>query len=216
MIQNSQTGAAARPRGKHPLSGYYAALLRKIQAVGNSTGRRVRAMGVAGAAAGDGVSSICGNLAIAAAESGRRRVLLVDANLESPSLARMFSGEAEPGWVDVLSGEALHGDCIQQTTIDTLALLPAGSAHSNPAAFSDLDEIQPVLGQLTGEFDLVIFDLGVAGEFSSSLMLSAALDGVLLVLESARTRKAEATQAKRHLVETGANVLGVILNKSSG
>jgi len=217
MIQNSQTGSsgAAAPRQlvRHPLTDYYAALIRKLQTAGNATGRKIRAVGIAGSAGGDGVSSICGNLAIAAAESGRRRVLLVDANLENPSLARMFSGEHEPGWIDVLSGDALQADCVQQTTLDTLALMPAGSARNNPAAFSDLDEIQPVLGQLTGEYDLVIFDLGVAGEFSSSLVLSSAVDGVLLVLEPARTRKVEARRAKQQLVEAGANLLGVILNK---
>jgi len=215
MIQNSLTSSPSRPLPQHPLTGYYAALLRKIQTAGNATGRRIRALGIAGSSSGDGVSSICGNLAIAAAESGRRRVLLVDANVESPSLARMFSGEAEPGWIDVLSGDSLQTESIQQTTLDTLALMPAGSARTNPAAFSDLDEIQPVLGQMTGEYDLVIFDLGVASEFSSSLMLAAAVDGVLLVLDSSRTRKAEARLAKQQLVEAGARLLGVVLNKGA-
>ena len=73
-----------------PLYSHYDALYRSLRMTGDST-RMPQAVGVTSSESGEGVSTVAINLAMSAARAVGR-TLLVDANLDSPTLAEQLSG----------------------------------------------------------------------------------------------------------------------------
>ena len=59
----------------------------------------------------------------------------------------------------------------------------------------------------------MVFDLPAATESSSAIRLAGMLDGVLLVVETERIRREVARHVAGQLSQSGATLLGVVLNK---
>ena len=63
------------------------------------------------------------------------------------------------------------------------------------------------------KFDYIILDSPPITRYAESRVIATKVDGVILVLESGKTRSQVAIKAKQELEETGANVIGAILNR---
>jgi Mrp family chromosome partitioning ATPase len=63
------------------------------------------------------------------------------------------------------------------------------------------------------KFDYVILDAPPVPAFPECLVLCAKVDGVVLVVESGKTRRQVALRARKQVEEVGGKVLGVVLNK---
>jgi Mrp family chromosome partitioning ATPase len=94
-----------------------------------------------------------------------------------------------------------------------LYLLPSGipcalslSAFQSPP----LDELLRKAREL---FEYVIIDAPSLPQHPESLLLARQADGVILVVESEKTRKQSALWAKRQIEKAGVPILGVILNR---
>jgi Mrp family chromosome partitioning ATPase len=114
---------------------------------------------------------------------------------------------------ELLADEASLEDCIQETTYDSLFVLPAGPASDQDAGGVDWSRLEEIVEQLKAEYELLVFDLPAADELSPGLVVAALLDGVLMVVEAERTDGVAAARAKRQLEMAGAKLLGVVLNK---
>jgi capsular exopolysaccharide synthesis family protein len=216
MIRESTTAqaeaAAERsPALRHRLSGHYEALFRRLR-FARAVIAAPRTVGVTSSSSGEGVSTVAANLAISAARGGCR-VLLVDANTRDPAVARTFHVAPRPGLAELLADEASLEDCIQETTYDSLFVLPAGPASDQDAGGVDWSRLEEIVEQLKAEYELLVFDLPAADELSPGLVVAALLDGVLMVVEAERTDGVAAARAKRQLEMAGAKLLGVVLNK---
>ena len=141
-------------------------------------------------------------------------MLLVDANLLRPSAHHTFRANLSPGFAEaVLNGVPLTTN-IQATTVGNLSVLTAGDVECSPGRVYDSAAQLPALyAGLEEQFGLVVFDMPSAGRAGSATGLAALLDGVILVVEAERTRWQVARHTKNSLVQAGANVLGVVLNK---
>jgi capsular exopolysaccharide synthesis family protein len=197
------------------LADYYAALLRCVQS--QRLGRDVQsfAVGVTSCEPGEGVSTIAVNLAIIAARSGARRVLLVDANKKSPSVAQKLKLVTTPGFTELLGGSALLGDAIQTTVIDGLSVLASGDCTKQLGSDYDVDDFTCRLDELKSEFDFVVFDLPQAAELSECYAYAEALDGIFLVMEALRVEARVARRVTQRLEHAGARLLGVIYNQQT-
>jgi capsular exopolysaccharide synthesis family protein len=171
---------------------------------------RPRAIGLTSSFGGEGVSTLAANLAIAAAAGGVGKVLLVDANLEHPSLHNIFGFPLSPGLVEFLSGRS-PADCAHHVAgASHLALLTAGAPPDvidGDTAFAARVEI------LKQTCDCVIFDLPPVADAVFPPNLLSLLDGVLLVTESERVQRRSLWRTKCALEGAGANILGVVVNK---
>lgn len=63
------------------------------------------------------------------------------------------------------------------------------------------------------EFDYVVLDGPPLPSFSESKVICNKVDGVVIVIESGKTRKQVALRAKKYIEQAGGTVLGVVLNK---
>ncbi|MEQ8790491.1 MAG: CpsD/CapB family tyrosine-protein kinase [Pirellulaceae bacterium] len=210
MIRQTTTpSAASAPR--HRLSGHYEALFRQLRFLQGGAAPP-RTVGVTSCKSGEGVSTVAVNLAICGAGSGCR-ILLVDANTMSPSLARTLLVAPRPGLADLLSGEAALEECIRPTTTERLSILPAGPLSAADRADFDWSRLEEIIAQVSSDYELVIFDLPPVEALSPCLVVASLLDGVLLVVEAERTGSDAALRSKRQLCAADAKMLGVVLNK---
>ena len=62
-------------------------------------------------------------------------------------------------------------------------------------------------------FDYVVIDAPPLAGYPETVLLSRKADGVILVIESEKTRKQSALLAKKQIETAGGKLLGVVLNK---
>jgi capsular exopolysaccharide synthesis family protein len=142
------------------------------------------------------------DLAIMCAEAGQR-VLVVDADLRRPAVAKTFGMEGVVGLTDVLVGDLSIKEVVQRRATDhELWVLPSGSTPANPTELLGSDRMQELVQELSETYELVIFDSPPVLPVADALVLAQALDGVVMVtrLESSRRDQLQrAVDTLRHL-----------------
>ncbi len=162
---------------------------------------------------GEGVSTVAANLALMSAHQAQGQVVLVDANFRRPSVHRTFGARLSPGMADVTGQTADLRALVQPSSVANLYLVCAGRTDVDLPQVYHSKEFYNLLGSLRRECSLVLFDTPALSEAGSAQCLASRVDGVVLVVEAQRVRWQAAEQAKQELLEAGANLLGVILNK---
>lgn len=197
----------ARPRST------VAECLRSIRAniLFRTPNKRVRTLLITSAAPREGKSFTSSNLAAIIAMSGSR-VLLIDADLRRPSLHKRFGLPNELGLCSAFAEGMGLAQLVQHTHIEGLDLIVAGPPPPNPGELLSAVRLQAALNELSG-YDVIIIDSPPVNVVADPLVLSAVVDGVLLVVEANRTSRSMVRQAGARLAETDARVLGAIVNK---
>ena len=165
-------------------------------------------------AQGEGKSMTCAYLARAAAEEGKR-VILVDCDLRRPAQHRAFGLTNDlPGLCEVLSGKISLNEALLPTDDPGLMLLVAGqSLPLNPSVLFKSDRFRQFLQDLEQQSDFVILDAPPALAISDALILSTHGPGVIQVVESGRGRRDHVRKVIESLRRARARQLGIVLNK---
>ncbi len=168
---------------------------------------------VTGSAHGSGATTTAISLATALAKDSRRKVLLVDANLRTPGLHDVFKIEFTDGVYDLLNKENGHSLKFRKVGPGALFLLPSGVNRAMENGYFESPRFDKFMQSTRKSFDYVILDSAPIGSFPDSQAICARVDGVILVIESGKTRRQVALRAKKELEDAGGRVLGVILNR---
>jgi capsular exopolysaccharide synthesis family protein len=158
---------------------------------------------------------VAANLAVALAQAGKR-VVLVDANFQGPSLHRLFGVPAGPGLAEVLTGTAGPEHAVRPTAVPGLGVLPWGAGPRASAELLCSPRFEELLATLREEHDLVLLDTPPLPAVADAAAVAARVDGVLLVVRVARTPRPEARRARDVLATVGASVFGVVVNDVRG
>lgn len=216
LMSNPKKRAGDSRKACARASEHYDALLRQLQfrlQESSGLGEVPQALGVTSRYSGEGVTTIAVNLALAAVNAMRQPVLLVDANVRRASLHKILRLSMTDGLVGAFSGESHVFDCIVESHIDKLSLLPAGKPPSGREPVLQAGILEDTLDNLKHVFPLIIVDLPPATEFTACFALARKLDGVLLVIEAMRVDRESAERAKCGLSDSGANLVGAVFNK---
>ncbi|NIA06260.1 MAG: polysaccharide biosynthesis tyrosine autokinase [Actinobacteria bacterium] len=151
------------------------------------------------------------NLAISIARSGRT-VLLIDADLGSPSLSDVFDLPASPGFSDVLRNPASLAQTISRTRVERLSVMPAGSHLEHSAELLSSPTGRSLFDSLAGNFEHIIIDAPPLLDCPEGRIIAALADGVICSFSARSTRSGQARQATAILEELGASVIGSVLN----
>lgn len=157
---------------------------------------------------GEGKTFCVINLAIALAAERDVEVLLVDADVNRPSVAARLGFDAEQGLMDALADPGLRPEKLAcRTDIDGLFVLPAGSASAHDAEFLASARTAEVLDRLTrgAPNRYVIFDTPPALAASPAAELAAHVGQVVLVVRADETSRA-ALEDARQLLSACANI----------
>lgn len=158
----------------------------------------------------EGKSEVCANLAVSMAQVGRR-VLLIDADMRSPSQHRLWNVLNRVGLSHVLVGEGKLEDALQPVA-ENVTLLPAGVVPPNPLALVDSERMAALMEQLSAQYDYVIIDSPALVGAADAAVLGKMADGVLLIVRPRQVDSASALAAKSLLSRAGAEVLGFVAN----
>ena len=165
----------------------------------------------AGTAHGDGASTTAINFATTLARSSQLKVLLIDANLRTPCLHDVFKIDHVEGLSDLV---AKNGRGAPITVgPGNLHVMPCGRHHSEPVTFLESIAFDQFLKRMRDSYDYVLLDAPPVHGFSECRVLCAKVDGVVLVIESGKTRRYVALSCKKRVEDAGGKLLGVVVNK---
>ena len=155
------------------------------------------------------------NLALSLAQRGTR-VLIIDADLRRPGASKFLglSKGMERGLSSFLTGGHEVDKAIRPFDgMPNLWVLPAGPIPPNPAELVSSSTMETLMGDLRLRFDHIVLDSPTLLMVTDGILLSTMADGVVLVIESGVTSRGALTRACQLLAQSGARVLGTILNK---
>lgn len=179
-------------------------------AVSNSDQKRAHTFVISSAGAGEGKSTTSSNLALALAETGSR-VLLIDADLRMPAIAKYMGIEGGVGLTDILIGKVEVADVLQRWGRDELYVLPSGKIPPNPSELLGSRAMDELL-EVTGEyFDYVVIDSPPILLVTDAAVVGKRTNGVLLVAASGSTRKQSLAGAVTSLQAAGGHLRGIVM-----
>jgi capsular exopolysaccharide synthesis family protein len=171
--------------------------------------RGVKVIMTSSALPGEGKSLTAVNLALTLSESYHRRVLLIDADLRRPTVQRLFGIPPLTGLNDGLKANEDRPMAVTPVC-ERLFVLPAGRPEADPMSGLTSERMRRLITQAASSFDWVIVDSPPVGLLPDASLLSAFVDGVLLVV---RAGKAPFSLVKRTVESIGHDrILGVVMN----
>ncbi|WP_157279929.1 CpsD/CapB family tyrosine-protein kinase [Paenibacillus swuensis] len=172
----------------------------------------VRSVVITSPGIGEGKTTTAVNLAVSMALRGDR-VLLVDADLSKPRLHVTFNVPNVSGLSGMLTGKLTLHEAVSHTEIHGLDVLCSGPVHGREAELIASNGVNILLHKARERYDLVMFDCPSVLTVTDTSIMANQCDGVILVINSGRTDKAAALEAKKVLERVKANVIGVVMNK---
>jgi len=161
----------------------------------------------------EGKTTVTANLAIALAQDGKR-VTVVDADLRRPSLHKTFGLERTKGLSTYLADLAVAASqVVQPTEIEGLSLVASGPTPPNPVELLGSSRMQRLVEELRQEADGVLIDSPPLLAVADSVVLASQIPGVVLVVDTSKTRMEALARSMEHLQRAGARPLGIIYNK---
>lgn len=140
-----------------------------------------------------------------------RTVVLLDVDLRRPTLHRNLGISNEHGMSTVLTAQDAVGDVIQPTDIETLKVITSGPIPPSPTELLSSTRMEQMLDDLSQRFDTVILDSPPVLGLADAPLMSALVEGVVLVVESSRSRRGSLKASMRRLRTMQPNILGAVL-----
>ena len=177
-------------------------------------GRSSRIIGITSTLPDEGKSSTAAALAILMAHLGAR-VVLVDCDLNNPSLSQQLSPRASAGILEAASDHGRVRNAIWHEPLTQLNFLPGriGLAPTHSSEFFSAPETVALFEKLLSEYDYVIADLPPMVPLVDLRTSFKFIEGFILVIEWGHTKielVEKTLQAARTVQE---NLLGVVLSK---
>jgi Mrp family chromosome partitioning ATPase len=176
---------------------------------------------VMGAHAGEGRTTVTGNLALALAANGRR-VVVMDADTRRPALARLFGVEgamagtttnaASNGHVGASNNGVQSDDFPRVVGVPEVPGLALVSAAASPQGPLDMAVATPLLAALRSVADFVVIDTPPCAEYSDAFHMAPLTHGVVYVVR--RRQQDVDAQRRAHdlLGRLGTSVLAAVFN----
>ncbi len=165
---------------------------------------------------GEGKTVTSCSLAASCAQSGQK-TLLVDFDMRRPRLARIF--EKKPGDFHSLPHTLVKGDAglfgvlpVSSGVENLDVVLSKASSEISPANLMGTGIIVQFFAWARENYDRVIIDSPPFGIVGDVMTLASLVDSVMIMCCPDRTRFQPIKHAARHLTESGARVIGVIVN----
>lgn len=181
----------------------------RLQALGRLG--KMKTVMVTSALSGEGKTFSALNLAVVLAEQGGT-VLLVEADLRSPSLVERLGIEPWPGLAQCLDGGFDPVSAVRYVNPLGVYMLPAGEATASATRLLNADTFVKAMQRLRTLADWVILDCPPALAMPDVLAIRGNVDGCLVVVRANSTPR---DMVKDTIHQVGAEfVIGVVFNNA--
>jgi len=171
-----------------------------------------RTLSVTSTRPAEGKSTTALSLATTLARSGRK-VVLVDADMRSPSVHHLLGQGHERGLSNYLAGE----DAIEPLLIDAaqygFVAMTAGPLPPNAAELLTSERLGTLLNRLLEQFDHVVLDSPPVMGLADAPLIGNRVEAVVYVVESHGVRSRQVRSALDRMDDAGAHVVGAVLTK---
>ena len=171
-----------------------------------------RSIVVTSSVSGEGKSTVALNLALAMGQLGK--VLLIDADLHSPMLARFLGVDPmAPGLTDLVAGTATMAECFRNIPGDIDVLFAGSTLPPDPPKILTSEQFSKLLEEAQASYDTVIMDSAPLELVSDARLLATRATGVVYVVKADATPQQAVRNGLNALIDTGTPLLGVVLNQ---
>ncbi|MEA2204314.1 MAG: polysaccharide biosynthesis transport protein [Blastocatellia bacterium] len=180
----------------------------------STAGRAPKSLLVTSSLPGEGKTTTAVNTAISLAQTGAS-VVIIDADMRRPRLQGIFSFKEREGLSSILSAEMSEADILKIVRTDPatgLHVLTSGPIPPNPAELIGSDQMRRLVAVLSANFTHIVVDSPPISSFTDGVLISAMVDGVLLVVHGGRSSRHVVRRSRQLLHDIGAKVFGVVLN----
>lgn len=163
----------------------------------------------------EGKTFVSINLALSIALEQDKTVLLIDADVLRPSLARELGVPESNGLIEYLLNEKQDvSEVIYNTNIDKLKIIPAGEPHHLSNELLASDKMEALANELAARYPdrVVIFDTPPLIGVTETLVLSGLMGQAIVVVEESKTALEDVKKATEALNENLA--VGLVINKA--
>jgi Mrp family chromosome partitioning ATPase len=167
-------------------------------------------VGITSAVRGEGRTTTALGFAMAVARDIDVRVLLIELDLERPTLARELQLPLTPGLVDVLTRNANLETAIRRLDASGVDILPAGDLAPAVSRLLRSAELRSLLALAQGIYQVIVLDLPPALISSDVVPLSGLTDALLMVVRAGATPVRLVEQATARLGP--GKIRGIILS----
>jgi len=173
--------------------------------------RGTRVVAIASPARSDGKTTTAINLAGALAQAREARVVVVEADLRHPSMARVLGLPGTHGLSAYLLDHSLGSDeVIEWPRGLSFGVVVAGAPSSMPYELLASARLSGLLAELRERFDFVLVDTPPALPFPDVGILRDVVDGFLLVVRAKRTPREQVHECLNAIGPQ--RVLGMVFN----
>jgi non-specific protein-tyrosine kinase len=163
----------------------------------------------------DNKSAVLANLAVTFAQAGNKTII-VDADLRKPMQHTLWGVNNERGLTTMLLDDgALANPPLIETSVPNLSLLPSGALPPIPADLFSSQRMSEVIGVLKARAAYIFFEAPPVLLATDAALLSARLDGALLVVRAGAARRDHVARARQELQRVNARLLGAVLTNAS-
>ncbi len=171
-----------------------------------------RVLAVTSAVNDEGKTSLAVQLAVSIAQSSGEPTLLIDGDVRSSDVHRVFDIPLEPGLSSVLRGESGLEEAIAAVWKGRLHVLPAGRLRGSPHRLITNDSWAALLDQIPATYSHVVIDTPPVLAASEALVFARNADATILCARRDVSRTLQVRKAYEHLVTTGAHVVAAAFN----
>ncbi len=143
----------------------------------------------------------------------RRRVILVDGDMRSPSIHHLGNLSNDRGLSNFLAGQEDLSSLISNVDQLGFAAMPAGPAPPNAAELLTGDRLLVLIEQLLQQFDHVLIDSPPVMGLADAPLIASQVEGTIYTVESHGIRSTIVKTALGRLAAANANVVGAVLTK---
>ena len=171
----------------------------------------VSVVAVSSPLAGDGKTTTAINVAGVLAHGGDR-ILLIDADLRNPGLARhLLPPNEAPGLVDAIMEPSMTlKDVVVSLPHLPFEVLPAGRSTARPYDVLRSPRFGALLEEARGRYSAIILDTPPLIRVPDGRIVARSVDGVLMVIAANRTPRKLVTESLR-LIDS-AKLIGIVFN----
>jgi capsular exopolysaccharide synthesis family protein len=183
--------------------------------------REIKSVMITSPAAEDGKTTVSLNLAAAAADVGMR-VLLIEADVRRPGLARLFGLPSDVGLTSVLDGHTQIDELRNEVAVTqrdngsghprTMDVVVAGSNTALADEVVESERMRDLIVQAEKRYDLVVVDTPPASIIADPISLLHQVSAVIVVGRLDRITGDDMVRLRTQLDRFDAPVLGVVAN----
>ena len=194
---------------KSVLAESFRSIRSNLQFIDNSPGSKL--VSITSTISGEGKTFIAINLAGIISFSNKK-VIVLDLDMRKPKIHKAFNVENKQGMSTLLIGKAKLSDCIHKSESENLDFITAGPVPPNPSELLLNPQLDILLEELKGMYDVIITDNPPVGLVTDGIIMLQKADFPVYVFRADYSKKQFIQNADRLKNENHFHKISVILN----